>query len=117
MFGFDLSPRDLKLTVACHSLTCMIILNPQRRQRRAQRKIGRGKCFFLFFFICLLFFVCLGFFEGGVSGRRQLWGDKIDEKRRQNLEEAEEVATGKFGCEMKVEKRRRKGRSVLGRGG
>lgn len=65
-----------------------------------------------------VFFVCLGvFFQGGVSGRRQLWGDKIDEKRRQNLEEAEEVATGKFGCEMKVEKRRRKGRSVLGRGG
>lgn len=35
-------------------------------------------------------------------------GDKIEEKRRQNLEEAEKVATGKFGCEMKVGKRRRK---------
>lgn len=35
-------------------------------------------------------------------------GDKIEEKRRQNLEEAERVATGKFGCEMKEGKRRRK---------
>lgn len=34
--------------------------------------------------------------------------DKIEEKRRQNLEEAEKVATGKFGCEMKGGKRRRK---------
>lgn len=73
----------------------------------------------MFFFCLLVLFFCLfgGSFWGGVSRRRRLWGDKIDEKRRQNLEEAEEVATGKFGCEMKVEKRRRKGRSVLGRGG
>lgn len=28
-------------------------------------------------------------------------GDKIEEKGRQNLEETEKVATGKFGCEMK----------------
>jgi len=35
-------------------------------------------------------------------------GDKIEEKRRQNLVEAEKVATGKFGCEMKAGKRRRK---------
>lgn len=97
----------------------MIILNLHRRQHTAQRKIGRGKCFFFFFHYLSFFFVCLfGNFTG--RGERQtaaVGRQNIDEKRRQNLEEAEEVATGKFGCEMKVKKRRRKGRSVLGRGG
>ncbi len=45
---------------------------------------------------------------GTARRRRRMRGDKIEEKRRQNLEEAEKVATGKFGCEMKVGKRRRK---------
>lgn len=103
--------------MACHSLTCVIILNPHRRQRRAQRSAKQaGGNVWVFLFACFVFLFG-GSFWGAVRRRRRLWGDKIDEKRRQNLEEAEEVATGKFGCEMKVEKRRRKGRSVLGRGG
>lgn len=39
-------------------------------------------------------------------------GDKIEEKRRQNLEEAEKVATGKFGCEMKGGKEKEEKRTV-----
>jgi len=38
---------------------------------------------------------------GKVSRSRHMRGDKTEEKRRQNLEEAERDATGKFGCEMK----------------
>lgn len=43
-----------------------------------------------------------------MSHRQKKRGDEIEEKRRQNLEEAKKAATGKFGCEMKGEKRRRK---------
>lgn len=43
-----------------------------------------------------------------ISCRWFMRGDKIEEKRRQNLEGAEKVAAGKFGWEMKVGKRRRK---------
>lgn len=45
---------------------------------------------------------------GKVSCRWWMRRDKIEEKRRQNLEETEKVATGKFGCEMKGGKWRRK---------
>ena len=56
---------------------------------------------------------------GGVkeSRRRETRGDKIEEKRRQNLEEAEKVATGKFGCEMKGGEREGGKESCVGEGG